>query len=251
MKDTLRATIAAMAVTGLLVTSAFVEAPFKKNIYLLDDVSPAPMTQMLDKIEDVGPLTRANLIITSDGGLVDLFLTAKAAIKAGSVDTEVVVGAYSAAGQLFLLGKNRVVHEGAIVHFHEPRLMRSAPFGPPIVITYTDARSILETGKVAENSKSKENGTDELIAELFKALPKKKQQELVDEMRKNFETIVKFTASRVGADVANQLFGPNKEVKLTADQALLLGVATKVIDNDGNERTEPKPGTSFPSGDDK
>jgi len=225
-----------LATTALLLstlTLAAISKPVTKDVYLLDGVEPAAMTDLLSRVANLNFYERANVVIYSPGGLSNLGELGFVKLRAAGVDTEVMHGAYSAAGMLFMAGRNRVMHERAVVHFHEPRIMIPTPFGT-MVITMTDLQEFLANDSLPEDSPS--HAMEELALSFLRGAPREKLEEVVSSMESTVEMYKNILDKELGQGMGDKLIIPNTDVYVQSKEAYKMGIATRIIHDDQEPR---------------
>lgn len=170
-------------------------------------------------------INNATLTINSPGGVVSVLEFIKEVIKDKKVylTTKVPVFAASAAADLFLMGETRLMGADATVIIHEARMKVGDSY-----VTYSDLKSILDTGLPAANSKL----SPKVLVIIKTLLPKKVLTALVEKLEKSHEGHIEFLMRRLNMprqEVLTKLLIPNIDVELNLTQALELGVATGVL----------------------
>lgn len=198
-----------------------------ETLILNDEVRSSSISDLIKGLTDDGyllsKLMRTNLIINSPGGSVQQLDLLKAVVKESgrSLKTELPLFAASAAADIFLLGKERLMAEGSMILFHEVRIAFMGSY-----ITFTDLKSILETGNVGPNSEINDPAIVDLIKNM---IPKPVLTELVRQLAESHEGHINFLMERLDMtheEVVANLLIPNVDVKLNLEQALKFKVAT-------------------------
>lgn len=241
------------AATLLLTTAAVLTS--KETVLLNSEVSArsiAPLVKELNNNPILDPFRGYHLVLNSPGGLVlqEQLLIEMMKSSGRKITTEVPVFAASAAASLFLHGKERVMHKGAVLVIHEVRV----PLSQDLVMTYSDAKSILEHGKLAPNSSLKGerlgsvNLLDMLIGGGVKGGKDSKDdgKTIVDDIKERFGDKLKELVAGMEKDhlkdiqhimlvtgltkatVEKEILISNVDNYISADKALELGLATEI-----------------------
>lgn len=222
LKHVKTALLAAVATAALLV----VDSKFLHETVILDgNVVAESVRPVLEELTNDGPflnkLIRTRFLINSNGGSVSamnmLIRTARASGR--QITTEVTNMAASAAADMFLMGDTRLMSKEAQIVIHEVRIMVGNS-----MITYTDLKSLLETGKLPDNSKA-----DPMIVSIILMSGIEELKELVKEMGIEHENHIVYIMNRTGLsreDVLKNLLIPNVDVYLGLEDALKFNIAT-------------------------
>lgn len=224
LKHVKTALLAAVATAALLV----VDSKFLHETVILDgNVVAESVRPVLEELTDDGPflnkLIRTRFLINSNGGSVSamnmLIRTARASGR--QITTEVTNMAASAAADMFLMGDTRLMSKEAQIVIHEVRIIAGG-----VMYTYTDLKSLLETGKLPANTQSHKNlGLLSIGADFSK----EELEELVKEMGIEHENHIVYIMNRTGLsreDVLKNLLIPNVDVYLGLEDALKFNIAT-------------------------
>lgn len=223
-----------MSALAVLVGITVVKTELRETDILNAEVTSESISPLVKNLMDDSPLLEpfmtTTLVINSPGGSVDqMNLLLEAGLKSTrTIVTKVPKFAASAAADIFLMGDVRLMGKDAKVLFHEVRIAVGGFFGiGGYYVTYTDLKSILETGKLGPNSSyAKEEAS---VVSAVKENIGTTLAELVNIMTELHEDHIAYLMKRLDMtreDVLKHLLIPNKDVILNYKQAKKLGIAT-------------------------
>lgn len=220
-----------------------------KDVYLNSDVNAKEARNVITAVESAGMFQTINLVLESNGGEVRQEAVIKH-VLGKHYNSEVLGFAASAAAMLFIGGKKRVMHSDSRVLFHEVRIHISSK----VYITVTDmayvhSRHFTKTHKFNESLEAvyKERFVMmsmmgqtytkvDFAQELYEYLRSKASEEdlgeLVKDMIDTHLKDIKIISDKTGMtveEVRKKVMIPNVDKVMTAEEALKLGIATKVV----------------------
>lgn len=170
----------------------------------------------LDEAEKViTPKETYTLVITSLGGLADAYSTliTRMSITKLYIITKVHTWAVSAGAVMFILGDERIASSNAKILFHYSRfIMGKHAVTEPMLTNYL-------------------KGDRNIPLAAIKTLDKMGRKEVVvyrDILKKANEDLYVLVSTRLGKEVADKVLLLDRDVVLTAYEALELGIVTKV-----------------------
>lgn len=205
-----------------------------ETILLNDEVDVKSITNTLTELTNdgylLGKLKKVRLIINSPGGSANQLelLTRLAPLLGRNITTEIPAFAASAAADIFLLGKERLMHKKSTILFHEERIMVGGGFfSAGYVVTLTDLESFVNTGKLADNSPVKHAEAE--VIKILKGMPSIALKRVLKLMQDSSDENIEYIMEKLGVTeefVRKNLVVPNVDVELGLKEALALGVAT-------------------------
>lgn len=216
-----------VAAAGLIVSTQ----SHDHRAYLISELDAGAVQNILEKAENVRtsflPFQSLTLVLDSPGGLADGMNVILRELERSDIkfNTQIEYMAASAAAVLFTKGEKRVMIKDSEILFHRVRIMVGM-FGT-IVLTAHDIATYVNTGKMPVDFE----GDAQSAIDFLNGVDRKVIVDVLASLLKTDDNLIKTVAKNLGMteeEVVKNLLPVGKDVILTAEEALKLGVATEI-----------------------